>query len=172
MNENDFENQELSENDQGESQRLVPVGEAIRYRKRAQSAESQIEELSRELEKTNLQNNQLLEELNDFKQENMLVSKLVAAGTNDIETAVLIAKKRLESQENKDIDTVVSLLVEEKGHLFGADGSIAVAPKTLGVRHRVDSSRRGLENVARKASASGNRLDVHEYMRARRQYIK
>ena len=44
MSEKELEHQEVSEDTGGED-RLVPVGEAIKYRKRAQAAEKELSEL-------------------------------------------------------------------------------------------------------------------------------
>ena len=172
MNENGLRSQELSEDEAVNGDRLVPVGEAIRYRKRAQNAESKVSELSEELEKANSNGQQLASQLESIRLENSLVSKLVAAGTNDLEAVLLLSKKRLGASEDNDVDQVVEQLKKDKEHLFVLRESVSVASRTSGVKQRVDGSKRGLEKVAQKASLSGSRVDVQEYMRARRQFVR
>ena len=170
MNKDDLENQELSEQTVSD-ERLVPVGEAIRYRKRAQSAESQMSELSEELNKANLTAQSLSKELENVRLENSLISKLINAGATDLEAAILLAKKRLDACESKDINVVIEQLINEKEHLFvPRQASVAALPSS-GAKQRNENSRKSLEKIAQRASSSGSRVDVQEYMRARRQYI-
>ena len=75
--------------------RLVPVGESIRYRRRAQSAERRVEELAGELAEARAEATRLAEELKATQKEQELMRRLAAAGTRDLEAAVLIAKARL-----------------------------------------------------------------------------
>ena len=172
MNESDLQNQELSGDEAASGDRLVPVGEAIRYRKRAQSAEKEVSELSNNLEDANSRNEQLTSKLEDMQFENSLVSKLASVGAKDFEAVFLLAKKRMETSDEKDVDSIVGQLMKDKRHLFVSEHEfVSAAGKTSGVRQRGDGSRRGLENIARKASASGNRVDVQEYMRARRSFL-
>lgn len=172
MNESDLQNQELSGDEAVSGDRLVPVGEAIRYRKRAQSAEKEVSELSNNLNDVNSKNEQLMVKLEDMKLEKNLISKLVSVGARDFESVFLLAKKRMETSDEKDVDSVVEQLMKDKEHLFvSSHEPVSTASRTSGVKQRSDGSRRGLENVARKASASGNRVDVQEYMRARRSFL-
>jgi hypothetical protein len=172
MNESDLQNQELSEDEAVSGDRLVPVGEAIRYRKRAQGAEKEVSELSANLKDANSKSEQLTIELENMKLENNLVSKLASVGAKDFEAVFLLAKKRLETSDAKDVDSVVEQLMKDKEHLFVSKHEpISAVGRTSGVRQRGDSSRRGLGNIAQKAAASGNRVDVQEYMRARRAFL-
>lgn len=170
MNKNDSENHEMQDETVND-ERLVPVGEAIRYRKRAQNAEGQVSQLSEELENANAHARKLSAELEAVRLENSLVSKLVSAGASDLETAVLLAKKRLESGDDTDVSKVVEQLMDEKEHLFAARRTGAAVTLTSGAKQRNEAARKGLEKIAHRASSSGSRVDVQEYMRARRQYI-
>ncbi len=85
-----------------DSTRLVPVAESIRYRKRAQSAEKKLEVLAEQLAQAQTQTAQLSEQLNSVQTEQKLVRQLAAAGAVDLETAVLIAKARMQGQSQAD----------------------------------------------------------------------
>ena len=76
MNESDLQSQELSEDEAVGGDRLVPVGEAIRYRKRAQGAEKEVSELSTNLKDANSKSEQLAIELENMKLENRDASLL------------------------------------------------------------------------------------------------
>jgi predicted nucleic acid-binding Zn-ribbon protein len=170
MSEVDFESQVSSEDEGQVSEKLVPVGEAIRYRKRAQSAEKQIAALEQELKTNREKNEQLAGELGEMKLEQRLLSSLTAAGVSDLEGAVLIAKARMKGSDS-DVDSVVGQLRKEKSYLFEALGTETVASKTAGVKERKPGGQSVFERAAKRAATSGSRADVQEYMRVRRQFV-
>ena len=154
--------------------KFVPVSESIRYRKRAQSAEKKVEVLEKQLAEVRGQADDLTSKLGMVEQERCLSEKLLAAGAVDVEAALLLAKSRIAGEGQADIDEVVEQLRSEKGYLFAdSDGeSTAVSKKTATAKDRVgDGSRVGLERLAKKAVASGNRVDLHEYLKLRRNYV-
>jgi len=150
--------------------KLVPVSESIRYRKRAQSAEKKAELLAEQLAQAKTQAAKLAQQLNDVQLEQRLTHKLAQAGAIDLETAVLIAKARTNS--NEDLDTVVEQLKKEKQYLF-ADSSASITPakKTAAPKDRLTDARAVLERAAKKAATTGNRADLQEYLRLRRNFI-
>jgi len=169
MSEVDFVSQVSSEDEGLGVDKLVPVGEAIRYRKRAQSAEKQVAVLEEELSAAAEKNRQLNEQVSAGEVERELVSKLIKAGAGDLEAAVLIAKAKLGS--DGDIDTVVGQLREEKAYLFDEPAGPVASLKTSGVRERGQGAKRVLEDKAKRAAVSGSRADVQEYLRVRRQFV-
>jgi hypothetical protein len=102
MSQIDTEGNILSETKAGQddvdNSKLVPVAESIRYRKRAQSAEKKVETLSEQLAQAKSQIGGMAEELSSIQIEQKMIRKLVAAGTVDLEAAVLIAKARVEGE--------------------------------------------------------------------------
>ena len=90
-----------SDND---NMKLVPVAESIRYRKRAQSAEKKIEALTEQLAEAKSRVAEMSEHLGNIQTEQKLTRKLAAAGAVDLETAILIAKARVEDQTEADVD--------------------------------------------------------------------
>jgi hypothetical protein len=157
---------------EGEDLKLVPVGESIRYRKRAQSAEKKVEVLTEQLAEVRSQAGEIAEQLRSVKTEQELTQKLAKAGAVDVETAVLLAKARAEAQEGTDVDGVIEQLKKEKQYLFGnQQGGSALAQKTAGAKDKASSRQAVLERAAKKAATTGNRTDLQEYLRLRRNYV-
>ena len=160
-----------------DSTRLVPVAESIRYRKRAQSAEKKIELLTEQLAQAKTQAAKMSEQISDIQSEQKLLRKLSAAGTTDLETAVLLAKARLESDEQADIDGVIERLKKEKQYLFtgNAAQSRTATRKTASAKDRTQNSSGRtaglLERAAKKAATTGNRTDLQEYLKLRRNFL-
>ena len=170
MSESDFENQVSSEDEAVGSEKLVPVGEAIRYRKRAQNAEQEAAELRRQLTTSQAENESLAGRVTEIKTEQELVSLLTAAGAADLEAAVLMAKARMAGSDG-DAKDVVEQLRKEKDYLFAQQQESAAVSMTSGVKGRRSSGKKVLERAAQKASATGSRAAVQEYMRLRRKFI-
>jgi hypothetical protein len=154
--------------------KLVPVAESIRYRKRAQSAEKKVEDLTEQLAQAKSQVTKISERLSDIEAEQKLTSKLAAAGSVDLETAVLLAKARMEGQTNADLDSVVKQLKKEKQYLFGGTTATVTAKKTAGAKESAyggTNNQTVLERAAKKAATTGNRTDLQEYLKLRRNFL-
>ncbi|MHC4435733.1 MAG: hypothetical protein ACYS3S_00120 [Planctomycetota bacterium] len=167
----DILSEDITPTNENDNARLVPVAESIRYRKRAQSAEKKIEELTEQLTQAKSQTAELSEQLSDIQTEQKLMRQLAAAGAVDLETAVLIARARIQDQDNADVTGVIEQLKREKQFLFTA-GSPGPAPtKTAGARDRVINSQTLVERAAKKAATTGSRTDLHEYLKLRRNFL-
>jgi len=161
---------------EGESQqaenddlKLVPVTESIRYRKRAQSAEKKAETLAEELKQTQSQVDSLSGQLRDVRREQELTSKLSAAGAIDIDGAVAIAKAKLSEENDADMGDIVERLKKDKQYLFAETVKVSAAGKTAGVRERTSNQpTAALAAAANKAVMTGNRTDLQEYLKLRR----
>jgi hypothetical protein len=153
------------------NQRLVPVAESIRYRKRAQSAEKKIEALTEELAQMKLQAGEMANELSGVRMEQKLIRKLAAAGAIDVEAAVLIAKTKIGDGTEADLDGIVQQLRREKQYLFSGTSAAAAAKKTAGAKDRIQNNQTILERAAKKAATTGNRTDLHEYLKLRRNFV-
>ena len=164
--------QTIAGHSDSDSLKLVPVAESIRYRKRAQSAEKKVETLAQALAEAKSQAAETAQALNDIQVEQKLTRKLAAAGTVDLETAVLIAKARIEGQSEADLDACVEQLKKEKQYLFSNNnGSTATAKKTAGAKDRETFNQTVLERAAKKAATTGNRTDLQEYLKLRRNFV-
>jgi len=155
-----------------EREKLVPVTESIRYRKRAQSAEEQAEALSRELAETKAGASEMAEKLQSIQFEQRLMRKLSASGAVDLETAVLLAKARIKDDEGTEIDDVIEQLKKEKHYLFGGQQNLpGSGRKSAGVKDKVSNRQARLAGAAKKAATSGNRVDLQEYLKLRRNFV-
>ena len=175
MSQIDTDENILSETEAGQddvvNQKLVPVAESIRYRKRAQSAEKKIEVLTEELTQATSQANEMARELSNIRMEQKLASKLAAAGAIDVETAVLIAKAKMGTETEADLDGAIQRLKKEKQYLFLENSVAATAKKTAGAKDRMQDGRTVLERAAKKAATTGNRTDLQEYLKLRRNFV-
>jgi len=163
--------EDITGQDDINNQKLVPVAESIRYRKRAQSAEKKIETLAEQLAQAKSQASEMAKELSSIRVEQKLTHKLAAAGAIDIETAVLIAKAKIETETEADLDGVIQQLKREKQYLFSGTGAVATAKKTAGAKDRMQNNQTILERAAKKAATTGNRTDLQEYLKLRRNFV-
>lgn len=171
MSEVDSVSQGLSEDESLGADRLVPVGESIRYRKRAQTAERKLQEISEQLSESKVDGEKLKVELEAMRLDRKLSSCLVSAGVNDLETAMLVARERMDGKGVEDVDSVVEQVRNEKVYLFGGFEMPAAAERTSGIKDRSSAGKGVLESVAKRAAVSGSRSDVQEYMRVRRRFV-
>jgi len=174
--------EDIMESSDRDNLKLVPLAESIRYRRRAQGAEKRVESLTEELAEAKSQVTKMSEQLNDIRLEQKLMRKLTAAGTVDLETAVLIAKARMEGQASAssvepneaDLDGVIEQLKKEKQYLFATTNGTAgavTAKKTASAKERVQNSQTILERAAKKAATTGNRADLQKYLKLRRNFM-
>jgi hypothetical protein len=170
MSEVDFESQVSSGDEVAGGDKLVPVGEAIRYRKRAQSAEQEAAELRQQLKTSRAENESLAGRVDEIKTEQELVSLLTAAGAGDLEAAMLMAKARMAGSDG-DVKSVVEKLRQEKDYLFSQQEEVVSASMTSGVRGRGGSGSKVLQRAAQRAAGSGSRVAVQEYMKLRRKFV-
>lgn len=155
-------------NDNG---KLVPVGESIRYRRRAQSAEKRVQTLTEELAEARSQAAKMSEELGSIRTEQRLMHKLASAGVVDLDAGVIIAKAKMENETEEDINGLIELLKKEKRYLFEDTCRAVATKKTAGVKERVQNSQAILEKAARKAAVTGSRTDLQEYLKMRRNFL-
>ena len=163
--------EDIAEPSGSDNLKLVPVTESIRYRKRAQSAEKKVEALTEQLAEAKAQAATMSEQLDDVQLEQKLMRKLAAAGTVDLETAVLIAKAKMGGDNDADLDGVIEQLKKEKQYLFAGSSGTVTTKKTAGAKERMQNSQTILERVAKKAATTGSRTDLQEYLKLRRNFL-
>jgi len=172
MSQIDAEKNQCSEEQEQKGERLVDVSEAIRYRKRAQSAEQKQTTLEQELNQSRVEVERLNKSLSDMTVERQLMEKLVVSGVRDLEAAVIIGKARLETDKQATAADIVGQLKKEKGYLFSDNSfSVAASAKTSGVKDRLSPTAGALERTAKKAANTGSRADLQEYLRARKNFV-
>ena len=164
---------------------LVPVKESIKYRRRAQQAEARLEDLEQKLGElqsmvaTRDEEMAQIESQRDegatrlVEMETRLHASELLAGANvlDMETAMMLLSQRVDLAEPVDTETIsgaVEQLLLDKPFLRDGGGAPGLPGKTasaatghLGVAQLVDAAERAIE--------SGDRRDVAEYLRLRRQ---
>lgn len=168
----------------GPTAKLVPVTEAIKYRRRAQQAESRLQQSEQQLKDLQAQLEGRIEQLataeaqRDELQHQLDTSRvrrdaertLYAAGVGDIETAMALLERRgglSDETEPKQLKQAVAQLVQDKPFL--AASRQALPDKTASHRVQNASASARLAQRAAQAAHSGSRRDVAEYLRLRRQ---
>lgn len=157
------------------------VAEAVRYHKRAQNAERKVEELAEQLNRAKSETANLTERLGETTVERELTRKLVSAGAADVETALLVAKARIDNSGQADssagpeagLDGVVEQLKKEKAYLFAQqkDSDTAATKRTASAKDRLTSNGSALERAAKRAAVSGSATDLQQYLKLRRNYV-
>jgi hypothetical protein len=177
MSESDVERQGVSQEDKANEpssadEKQVPVSEAIRYRRRAQAAERNVEELSERLEQAETARAALAHRVEALEEEGSLVRRLAEAGAVDLEAALLLVRERRSASPDEDAEAVVTRLRREKAYLFSSAAmppSAAMVP-TAGAKAPVDGRRMTVEQAARRAKETGDARDLCAYLRVRRQF--
>lgn len=165
--------------------RLVPVSESIKYRRRAQKAESQIQQVEQQLKEMQSQFDARGDDLAQAEaQRDEAASRLVeaenhltaerlmaTAGLADAETAMLLLAKRVDlTQEldGGDLTNAVEELLIDKPFLRAGRAS-SLPGMTASAKPSDPGGFGALADAAGRAIESGDRRDVAEYLRLRRQ---
>ena len=145
--------------------RLVPVTEAIRYRKRAQAAEQQLAGLQAQLDQTQQRFEQAEQTINSLERRQRIDALLTEADAIDIEAARLLTEAAVQMMDKPDVAEAVADLRRHKPYLFHPDSSsadgLALAPQIEGLDDP-------LAQAAEQAQQSGDRRDLLRYLRFRR----
>jgi hypothetical protein len=145
-------------------EKLVPVTEAIRYRKRAQAAEQQLASLQTQLDELRVQLNASRETITSLERRQKIDAMLAEADAIDLEAARLLTEAAVANMDEPDVAQVVADLRRHKPYLFRrgvGSGSASMSP-------RLSDEHVGAEKAAERALGSGNRRDLLEYLRLRR----
>ncbi|WP_432798402.1 hypothetical protein [Poriferisphaera sp. WC338] len=146
-------------------ERLVPVTEAIRYRKRAQVAERTVIEMRNDLEKLE-QDLSESQDLVDYLERRQKIDSLLSeSDAIDMQAARLLTEMAIEQMEDPDVRLAVDDLRESKPYLFRKRGpGHALA---MPVRDQLDQGDE-LYGAAEAAASSGARTDLLRYLKLRR----
>lgn len=151
-------------------ERRVPVGEAIRYRKRAQEAEGRagtLEARVRELEATLASARETMDSL---ERRHEIDLTLMRAEAVDLETSRLLTELTVAEMDEPDVGAAVAELRRRKPFLFRKNagdrmGSVSAA---MSGRARQAGVVDRLEDAADVAARTGDRGALLRYLRARR----
>jgi hypothetical protein len=171
--------------------KLVPVGESIKYRRRAQQAEARLTELDRtvkdlqsqlegrgeELAAAEAQRDEARSGLVEAQNRSSAERMLMQSGVVDLETATMLLSKRVDLAsdiEPQALTARIEQLLLDKPFLLGVGvgeggGQRSLPPKTASGRQGRQGIPARLAQAAQQAVATGNRRDIAQYLRLRRQ---
>ena len=182
----------LEPTEQADSQdgaaRLVPVAESIKYRRRAQQAESRLQEVEQQLQDIQAQFDLRSDELaaaeaqRDEAKHAVIVAEdraaaqrmLAESGVVDLEAACMLLERRANFGDGFEEETLarnVEQLLLDKPFLRNTIGSYAgsLPPRSASPKGTPESPAARLALAAEQAAQSGGRRDVADYLRLRRQ---
>jgi chromosome segregation ATPase len=149
-----------------DGERLVPVSEARRYRKRAQAAEAAVEEILADLRTKEEQIEDQQRALDDLRRRQEIDDLLNDAQAVDVETARVLTELTCAEMDEPDLTEAVAAVRRRKPFLFRTaertSGVLAPEPAGRIPAHEV------LDNAAEQAQATGRRQDLLRYLRLRR----
>ena len=148
-------------------QRLVPVTEAIRYRKRAQTAEQQLEALKGQLQDSQVELEQARQSLTALDRRQRIDQILAESDAIDLEVARLLTEAAVADMDEPDIKLAIEDLQRHKPYLFRHRNNGSTTGSAMTARPR-DGLNTTTQHAARQAAATGDRRDLLKYLRLRR----
>lgn len=142
--------------------RLVPVTEAIRYRKRAQSAEQQLESTRSKLDELEHQLHDAQELITSLERRQRIDALLAESDAIDLEAARLLTERIVAEMDEPDVKAAVEDLRRHKPYLFRRSHAARSSSAA------VDGARLDADHAAAEARATGDRRDLLRYLRLRR----
>lgn len=152
-------------------ERRVPVGEAIRYRKRAQDAEARAEVLADRVSGLESTLARTREALDSVERRHAIDLALLEADAVDLETSRLLTELAVSEMDEPDIGAAVGELRARKPFLFrgsARDRGRPVGAAMSGRALQAGSDDEGLVDAAEAAARRGDRGALLRYLRARR----
>jgi len=148
-----------------QADKLVPVSEAIRYRKRAQSAEQQLENLNGQVRELNHRLDEANQQISGLEHRQRIDALLMEADVIDLDAARLLTERVVVEMEEPDPKQAVEDMRRHKPYLFRrrahADPS-AMSPSVP------SHGQEPAEIAAQEAARTGDRRDLLRYLRLRR----
>ena len=148
-----------------EQDKLVPVTEAIRYRKRAQAAEQQLEGLQAQLTEAQQRAEQAEQTITSLERRQRIDALLAEADAIDLDAARLLTEAAVQQMDEPDVTEAVQDLRRHKPYLFHPDSSDA---QGLALAPVIEGADDPLAQAAEQAQHSGDRRDLLRYLRLRR----
>ncbi|MEM6333744.1 MAG: hypothetical protein AAF823_10445 [Planctomycetota bacterium] len=144
------------------AERLVPVAEAIRYRRRAQSAEQQLSDTAQQLKQLEHDLTAARQTITDLERREAITDRLREAGAVDLDVARLLTEVAVAGMPDADVRLAVDELRRDKPYLFQP----APAPRrAMGARLPEPDP---AADAAERAEQTGDRRDLMTYLRLRR----
>jgi hypothetical protein len=146
--------------------RLVPVTESIRYRKRAQSAERELEQAREQVAALRQQVDQSRETIDALERRQRVHELLADADAVDVEVAALLTEQAVAAMAEPDVKLAVDELRRAKPYLFRHRPPRRA--ETMAGRIPADAAHDDADHAAQHAAATGDRQDLLRYLRLRR----
>ncbi len=146
--------------------KLVPVGEAIRYRKRAQTAEQQLEDLNEKLHALQAKLTEADQTIVGLERRQKVDALLTEADAIDLETVRLLTEQAVSLMDDPEVELAVNDLKRHKPYLFRHRQSLGASAMGPSIDHPGHDP---AEQAAEQATKTGNRRDLLRYLRLRRQ---
>ena len=146
-------------------EKLVPVSEAIRYRRRAQQAEQQLQALQKKFAGLESDLATSRETVDQLERRHRIDALLTEADTVDLDAARLLTEIAVSEMDEPDVKLAVDDLRRHKPYLFRhdpADDASAMGPRHD--HHGHDPA----ESAAEQATRTGDRRDLLRYLRMKR----
>jgi predicted RNase H-like nuclease (RuvC/YqgF family) len=148
-----------------ETEKLVPVTEAIRYRKRAQQAERQVGDMQTRMQSLQSQLDEAQQTIDHLERRQKIDALLAESEPIDTEAVRLLTEQAVQQMDEPDVQAAVEELRQSRPYLFrqqrGSAGSAMAARVT-------DPAGGESEDAAEQAAISGDRRDLLRYLRLRR----
>lgn len=153
---------DTSPQDGDAQEKLVPVTEAIRYRKRAQAAEQQLQSLQEQLAHAAEELAAAREQIDQIERRRSIDEQLIQADTIDLQAARLLTEAAVSQMDDAQISEVIDDLRRHKPYLFRQRSSSG------GMSPRLRAGAEDLDHAAATAASTGDRRDLLRYLRMRR----
>ncbi len=147
-----------------QGERLVPVSESIRYRKRAQVAEQQLADTKGHLQDTQAELEQVRQTMDKLERRQHIDALLADADAVDLEVARLLTEMAVEMMDEPDVKLAIEDLRRHKPYLFRQR---LVGASAMPARGH-DTADHQSQQAAEQAAVSGDRRDLLRYLRLRR----
>lgn len=149
-----------------DTEKLVPVTEAIRYRKRAQQAEQQLGDMQQQMQTLQGKLDEAEQTIQHLERRQKIDALLAESEPIDTEAVRLLTEQAIQQMEEPDVQAAVAELRQSRPYLFqphsGDGGSSAMAARFE------QPAARDSEQAAEHAAMSGDRRDLLRYLRLRR----
>ena len=145
--------------------KLVPVSEAIRYRKRAQTAEQQLEQLNEQVRVMNAKLQEAGQTISSLERRQQVDALLMDADAIDLEAARLLTEQAVLQMDEPDVKMAVDDLRRYKPYLFRRRHEAELSAMSPAVP---SNGHDPAEEAAEHAAITGDRRDLLRYLRLRR----
>lgn len=145
-------------------EKLVPVSEAIRYRKRAQAAEQEAGQMREQLTALQSQLDEASKTIDSLERRQRIDALLAESEAIDLDAARLLTERAVMEMDEPDVAEAVEDLRRHKPYLFRKRRGATASAMSARVSDEGDDA----AQAAEQAIASGDRKDLLRYLRLRR----